>query len=229
MIEHQLNLINKPDDPPTLTSLSCQTTSSPDLAKATDNIHKITSREVCRQLGGSDHRSVILHVQTEKNQGINNLRPSWNIKKANWPLFTQNLKYAMDKFELPTNLHLSAKTFSKIIYDTALITIPRGKRKGFSLYWTEELETLHKNISQARNKRDRQPNIVNTIAHNKAKAVYYKKKNELQRQSWHQKTEQLNLEKDTTKLWKLTKSLNDDHYIHNNQHCNTAKRKTCLR
>ncbi|KAK3731289.1 hypothetical protein RRG08_025831 [Elysia crispata] len=46
MIEHQLTLINELDDPPTLTSLSLRTTSSPDLAMATDNIHKITTRDI---------------------------------------------------------------------------------------------------------------------------------------------------------------------------------------
>ena len=48
----QLILINKPQDPPTFYSTSWITISMPDLAFATDNIHKLCHREACSQLGG---------------------------------------------------------------------------------------------------------------------------------------------------------------------------------
>ena len=86
----------------------------------------------------------------------------------------------------------------------------RQEERLFTILDRKARNTTYKNISQARNKMDRQPNDVNNIAHNKAKGVYCKKKNELQRQSWHQKTAQLNLEKDTTKLMEHYKIINDD-------------------
>ena len=138
------------------------------------------------------------------------MKPSWNLKKANWPQFTQEVENAVDKFKLNDNVDKCAKMLNKLIHSAALKTIPRGKRKDYTPYWTAELDALHKNLSEARNKMDEFPNDPNTIAHNKAKAVYYKRKNEIQRESWHEKTGQLNLEKDSTKLWNLTKSLNDE-------------------
>ena len=43
-----------PTDPPTFYSRVWKTTSTPDIAIATDNIQKIAKREVSEQLGGSD-------------------------------------------------------------------------------------------------------------------------------------------------------------------------------
>ena len=125
------------------------------------------------------------------------------------PIHTRTRSAAVN-FYLYNKVDQTAKAIGKLIYETALKTIPRGKRKDYVPYWTAELEILHKHLGEARNKMDLVPNDSSTIAHNKARAEYYKKKNELQRQTWHQKTSQLNLEKYTTKLWKLTKSLNGD-------------------
>jgi len=67
MAENQLVLINQPDDEPTFFSRAWTSTSSPDLAIATENIHKNTVRELCPQLGGSHHKPVILTIrQTRK-------------------------------------------------------------------------------------------------------------------------------------------------------------------
>ena len=86
MITNRLVLINKPSDTPTFYSRVWHTTSNPDLAIATDDIQKIAEREVCAQLGGSDHRPIILTVQ-KQIQGSGKLSPSWNYKKADWDLF----------------------------------------------------------------------------------------------------------------------------------------------
>ena len=52
------------------------------------------------------------------------------------------------------------------------------------------------------------PTDKRTQAHNKAKAEYTRKKLQQTRDAWHEKTSSLNFEKDTCKLWKLTKLLN---------------------
>ena len=48
----QLILMSKPQDPPTFYPRSWRTTSTPDLAFATESIHKLCHREDCSQLGG---------------------------------------------------------------------------------------------------------------------------------------------------------------------------------
>ena len=60
IVSNHLVLINTPTDPPTFYSRVWKTTSTPDIAIATDNIQKIAKREVSEQPGGSDHKPVIL-------------------------------------------------------------------------------------------------------------------------------------------------------------------------
>ena len=59
-------LINKPQDPPTFYPRSRRITSTPYLAFTTDNIHKLCHREVCSQLGGSNHRPVTILVEQKR-------------------------------------------------------------------------------------------------------------------------------------------------------------------
>ena len=86
MTANQLVLINKPDDLDSFYHRGWRSTSSPDLAMATDDLHKIARREVGRQLGGSDHRPINIHLE-KCGTREGKLPPSWNYKKADWELF----------------------------------------------------------------------------------------------------------------------------------------------
>ena len=57
---------------------------------------------------------------------------------------------------------------------------------------------------------DSDPIDENVTAHNRAKALFTKHKIAQQRDSWHRKTASLNYEKDSKKLWNLTKAINED-------------------
>ena len=61
--ENRLIVINKRDDPNTFYSRTGRTTSIPDLAIATDDTQAIAERELSSQLGGSDHRPVIISIK----------------------------------------------------------------------------------------------------------------------------------------------------------------------
>jgi hypothetical protein len=63
------------------------TTSTPDLAIATDDIQSLSTRDVCQQLGGSGHKPVIICIDKEHGTQQTRMTPSWNYKKANWELF----------------------------------------------------------------------------------------------------------------------------------------------
>ncbi|GFS03617.1 hypothetical protein ElyMa_006475400 [Elysia marginata] len=54
-----LLLLNSAEDPPNFYSRSWMTTSTPDLAFATEDIALKTTRQVMDQLGGSDHKPVL--------------------------------------------------------------------------------------------------------------------------------------------------------------------------
>ena len=53
----------------------------------TDDVAKITSREVDKQLRGSDHKSIFLTIERQKTPPEIYQSPSWNFKKANWEVF----------------------------------------------------------------------------------------------------------------------------------------------
>jgi hypothetical protein len=58
---------------------------------------------------------------------------------------------------------------------------------------------------------EKNPTDELVTAHNKAKAEFTKVKLQQLRNSWHEKTQSLSMDKDTFKLWQLTKTLNNDH------------------
>ena len=86
-LDHRLILLNDADDPPTFFSRRWLTT-TPDLAFATDDIAKKTTRTVMSQLAGSDHKPI--KISLDINYKPNNAKtfPRWNFKKANWELFS---------------------------------------------------------------------------------------------------------------------------------------------
>ena len=86
-IENNLLLLNDPEDPPTFFSRRWISTSTPDLAFASDDIFKITSRKVQNQLAGSDHKPVLLAVNMNYKPSNPKTFPRWNYSKADWVKF----------------------------------------------------------------------------------------------------------------------------------------------
>ena len=218
MIVNRLVLLNKPSDTPTFYSRAWCTTSSPDLAIATDDIQKIAQREVSAQLGGSDHRPVIITVQKQITRE-SKLPPSWNYKKADWDLYktltdsnTSSIQVSKLDVDKATTL------FTDAILSAAQKSIPRGRRRDYKPFWNPELDSLHKQLSDAREKMEQDPSETNVAEHNRLKDLFEKEKTTQIQSSWQEKTASLNLEKDSQRLWQLTKQLNED----NRQQRNTV-------
>ena len=219
IITNQMVLINHPDDPHTYYSRAWRTTSCPDIAIATDDVAKITGHQV-EQLGGSDHKPVILHIKQDSQPTNIKQCPSWNYKKANWTEFQAKAdRYCKDLDLGQQHLNNKVKLFTTAILTAATETIPRGRRRNYIPLWNEQLQELHNAVSKLRDIMEHCPTDENTQAHNKAKAEYTHQKLQQTRAAWHEKTSSLNLKKDTCKLWKLTKLLNED---------NPESRKTVL-
>jgi len=210
-IEHQLILINKPGDQPTCYSRSWRTTSTPDIAFATDGIHKTCHRQVCAQLGGSDHRPVILQLDQRTQAKDFNPAPSWNYKKADWTTFKQLCEKECANLPLSTtNMHQNVVSYNKVLLSAASKSIPRGRQRNYDPSWSTELAKLQENLNKARDMMEKYPTDENVAEYNKIKTAYIKEKLTQTRKSWHEKTATLNLERDTTKLWNLTKTLNEE-------------------
>ena len=201
---------NHPDDPHTYYSRAWRTTSCPDIVIATDDVAKITLHHV-DQLGESDHKPVILHTKQDFQPTNIKQCPSWNYKKANWTECQAKAdQYCNDLDLVQQHLNNKVKLFTTAILTAATETIPRGRRRNYILLWNEQLQELHNAVSKLREIMEYCPTDENTQAHNKAKAKYTRQKRPQTRAAWYEKSSSLNSEKDTCKLWKLTKLLNED-------------------
>ena len=208
--EHQLILVNDPTDPPTFYSRRWHTTSTPDLAFCTDDIHSKISRKVEDQLGGSDHRPVVLTLR-----GVETLehprQPRWNYKKAQWGLYSIRTNELTKNIEVKgRNINNVVKEFNNSIAQAAKECIPNGARKDYTPYWTSELQKAHDALTEARREAETNPSQENKIKLQETKAKFLRTKLENRRRTWREKTANLNMEKDTKKLWNLTKALNDE-------------------
>ena len=80
-IDNNMLLLNDPEDPPTFFSRRWISTSTPDLAFATEDLSHKTNRKVLSQLAGSDHRPVLLTVDLQYKPSNPKTFPRWKYKK----------------------------------------------------------------------------------------------------------------------------------------------------
>ena len=223
IVSNRLVLINTPTDPPTFYSRVWKTTSTPDIAIATDNIQKITKREASEQLGGSDHKPVILTLAKQVNTSAGKMPPSWNYKKADWKRFRELTDiYSKSITFSKHSVNKNASNFNSAVLKAAKESIPRGRWHDYKPYWNNTLEKIHKELSEAREEMERNPTPQNVRRHSQLKVDLDKEKQTQTQASWKTKTASLNMERDSQKLWQLTKSLNGD----NSERCRTTLQTT---
>ena len=207
--ENQLLLINSPSDQPTFYSRRWHTTSTPDIALCTEDLHGGITREVGEQLGGSDHRPVLLKLNL--GASVEATFPRWNYKKANWTIYEHRTSIlSKDVVVQGRDINLVVKDFNACILRAAQETIPRGARRDYRPYWSQELQDLQDDLTEARKAAETNPSQENNTKLQHAKARFLRHKIQACRRSWREKTASLNLEKDCRKLWKITKQLNDE-------------------
>ena len=96
--------------------------------------------------------------------------PSRNIKKANWDLFKKLSDENVGKITLTDKLDKNAKEFNSAILGAALKSIPRGKRRDYQHFWSDDLQKLHTELDRARERMGLNPRNENVTAQNRAKA-----------------------------------------------------------
>ncbi|CAG2257388.1 unnamed protein product [Mytilus edulis] len=185
--EHNIILVNDPADTPSFYSRRLHTTTIPDLAFCTDDIHQNISRKVCDQLEGSNHRPVILSIRGTKTP-INAQLPRWNYKKANWGKFeTRANELTKDIVTEGKNINNVVKIFNASIVKAAKESIPRGVRKDYNSYWSNEIQETHNALTRAREEAESNPSQENNIKLQQSKAKHLKTKLECQRRGWREK------------------------------------------
>ena len=151
IVLNRLVLINIPTDPPTFYSRVWKTKITPDIAIATDNIQKIAKRDVSVQLGGSDHKPVILTLAKQVNTSARKMPPSWNYKKADWKRFRELADIYTKSITFSKHgVNKNASNFNSAVLKIAKESIPRGRRHDYKPYWNKTLEKIYKELSEAR-------------------------------------------------------------------------------
>ena len=209
-IDNNLYLINRADDPPTFYSRRWLTTSTPDLGFTTYDLAPKIERSVLPQLAGSDHKPIKLSLQLNSAPPTTNPLPRWNYKRANWESFRAMTDQLCNINTHHKKVNKMYTEFNAAVLKSAKATIPRGARRNYRPYWTEELQRLEDEVSSAREVAEEKQDIAANIRLKEASAKLRRLTNETARKSWGAKTESLNYEKDGNKLWKLVRQMNDE-------------------
>ena len=136
-------------------------------------------------------------------------RASWNFRKADWTSYQLHAE-DLDNITFTEDLNRNVKLLTGAILDAAKRSIPRGFRKDYKPYWSKTLASLHQQLSEARECMEQNPTAETTARHNQLKEEFVHTKTKELQQRWHETTSTLSLENSTGKLWRLTKTLNED-------------------
>ena len=136
MIENNLILINNHDDEPSYYSRSWRSTSTRDLAMATETIQREVMREVTKQLGGSDHKPISLTLKQMPIPDNKQKSASWNYKQADWDLYTRPTEQNLYTSFLNNIVRQNANQFTDMLLTAARRSIPRGRRHNYQPFWS---------------------------------------------------------------------------------------------
>ena len=129
-----------------------------------------------QQRGGSDHKSVILHIKQDSEPTNIKQCPSWNYKKANWTKFQAKADQYCKNLDLgQQHLNNKVKLFTTAILTAATETIPRGRRTNYSHFGMNSFKNFTMLSVSPETKMEHCPTDENTQVHNKAKAEYTRK------------------------------------------------------
>ena len=171
-IDNNMILLNMPEDTPTLYSRRWMTTSAPDLAFATADLSPKLTRTVLHPLGGSDHRPVKLSINLHFKPPESKTVPRWNYKKANWEKYMGLTDKYTKSLKEDSNIDRVNDKLNKALLKADAETTPRGARKNYKPYWTEELQALEDEVTSTRQIAEESPNEQNNISLKAATARY---------------------------------------------------------
>ena len=148
-VDNGLVLLNDPDDPPTFFSRRWLSSTTPDLAFATNDLKD--SIQNCTEPAWRER------PQAHQDQKTNTF-PRWNYKKANWERFSKLADQFTQRINNKRqNLNTKMKAFNQAVLKAAQESIPREARKNYKPYWTKELQQQEDAVREARNLVEQSP------------------------------------------------------------------------
>lgn len=130
--------------------------------------------------------------------------------KAKWKLFSHCTNVlARDLQVQGRDINHVVRELNSFVLQAAHECIPRGTHKDYKPFWSNQMQELQDEMTEARQKIENHPSDENDTQLEQTKAKFLKAKLQARRQSWREKTAALNLEKDGKKLWRHVGQLND--------------------
>ena len=153
------------DSLPTLLHRSHLSLSHPDLTTCSSDLINSCSVKVLDDIG-SDHRPILTTICRSTFKESSPRTTRWNFKKANW------IGYKGTSDLLLSNVNaLDIETYNEdltnAILKAATTHIPRGCRKNYKPFWTEELKVCVDERRKARNELEKTPSIQKHTQHTK--------------------------------------------------------------
>ena len=206
-----LNLLQDENSPPTLLHKVTKKLYRPDLTMVSSDLLNRYTVEVLDIIGQSDHRPIFTSINPRKKKKFKR-RTKWNFKKADWNkyngLLSQQFKEIMDKEY--TSVDNICDDVTKAILNAAAKSIPRGCRKEFKPFWTQEIQEAVDLRSSARKAVEENPTEENKVNYNRQCAKVKLAVNTAKRQAWAKTTGELDLSQSGNKAWSLLNNLNGE-------------------
>ncbi|KAF5194028.1 reverse transcriptase, partial [Thalictrum thalictroides] len=144
---------------------------------------------------GSDHEAIVYSTTISGHYKFTKLQePRYNIKKANWQKFEQNLRSLEYPIGQQLDLDIASHNFDSIashlhslLYQAAKDSIPRMRVSSHSKpWWTKELTELRQKYHSLRRKGKKSLDPVHIEEARLARNVYFRKISLTKHEHWHQ-------------------------------------------
>ena len=191
---------------PTLLHRRHLTTSRPDLIVVSADLYEQITVRVGEDID-SDHSPVLIKINKLVKPEIKR-RPFWSFKRANWNSFACITDTEMGKLDLDTlSVDQVSSEICSIILKAAKKTVPQGHRKKYKPFWNTELQHAVKARRKAKRLATKFPTPENKTEFNKHTAKVRLLTRQGKRGKWIKTCEDLDLNKDGKKAWKLLQNL----------------------
>ena len=202
------NLILEQDmeSKPTLLHRRHLTTTRPDLTLVSADLFEQTTVSVMEDIG-SDHRPILIKIEKLQKTEVRR-KTYWNYKKAKWNDYARITDDGMDKVNIATaSLDKVSSDICSVISKASKRTIPRGSFKKYKPFWNKDLKITVNARRQARKKVEKEPSAKNRNNYNKLTAKVRFLTRQGKRCKWRNTCQNLDLNKNGHKAWKLLKNL----------------------
>ena len=191
---------------PTLLHRRHLTTSRPDLIVVSADLYEQITVRVGEDID-SDHSPVLIKINKLVKPETKR-RPFWSFKRADWDSFACITDTEMGKLDLDAlSVDQASSEICSIILKAAKKTVPQGHRKKYKPYWNAELQQAVKARRKAKKKATKSPTPENKTEFNKHTAKVRLLTRQGKRGKWIKTCEDLDLNKEGKKAWKLLQNL----------------------